>query len=166
LGGVLVIKYQFNESKFETIKLKNRNLNSLNFSKIDSLQRHFNKNEIDLECYQSIYENYIQIKKDLDLALDGYVAILGEVFADIKGYAEVRIFGITLAGVYLHAYARMRICGDTQDGITHIGGAFGAEFCVKIGCVTFCKSAEIHVTLISGTCKAESFNYQYLPQNK
>lgn len=164
LGGVLVIKIMTKESRFETLKLKNRYANKLYTSYNYDLQTYHSHSTIETEYFESIYENYSLIKRDLNMAFDLNIAILGEVFADLKGYAEVSIFGITIAGVYLSAYARMRVCGSTKNGITHIGGSFGTRFCVKIGCVTKCKSIDITVTVISGQCEAAPLNYQFLPQ--
>ncbi|WP_373060018.1 hypothetical protein [Zunongwangia sp. H14] len=163
LGGVLVIKIMTKESRFETLKLKNRYANKIYSTYNYELQTYHSHLTIETEYFETIFENYSMIKRDLNMAFD-LNAILGEVFADLKGYAEVSIFGITLAGVYLSAYARMRVCGSTKNGITHIGGSFGTRFCVKIGCVTKCKSIDITVTVISGHCEAAPLNYQFLPQ--
>lgn len=165
LGGVLVIKIMTKESRFETLKLKNRYANKLYTLYNYDLQTYHSQSTIEIEYFESIYENYSSIKRDLNMAFDLNIAILGEVFADLNGYAEVSIFGITIAGVYLSAYARMRVCGSTKNGITHIGGSFGTRFCVKIGCVKKCKSIDITVTVISGQCEAAPLNYQFLPQS-
>lgn len=164
LGGLLVVRIDTKSSLYETIKLKNRYANKLYSTNNYELQTYHSQLAIETEYFQSIYENYALIKRDLNIAFNLNIAILGEVFADLKGYAEVSIFGITIAGVYLNVYARMRVCGDTENGITHIGGSFGARFCVKVGCVTKCKSIDITVTVVPGQCKAAPLNYQFLPQ--
>jgi hypothetical protein len=160
-GGLLVIKYVWSTKSYEMARIVNpfryRSSSTAFTSSISPSQ------SIYPNLSQSSFSAFQLIHNELELT-DGYLAVLGELFADINGYAEVSVFGVQLAGVYLHAYARLRICGDTQDGITFLGGAFGAEFCVKIGCVTYCKSAEIDIIVISGTCKALAPNYQLLPQ--
>jgi hypothetical protein len=161
-GGILLIRIDWEKKRLQPLLARNvlaygnnrqiSNGNNHSFEALSPKIRH------------SIAKNFEIIKHDIETASLTRISILGELFADIIGYAEVGIFGITLAGVYLHAYARMRICGDTDNGITHIGGSFGAEFCVKIGCITYCKSANINVIVIPGTCSAEPLNYQFLPQ--
>lgn len=165
LGGVMAIKYVWGSSKFETFSLQAGKLAGHKLSYSDEFSNEINQYQFSQDAFNSILYAYQTIRNELELAAKSYIAIMGEIFADIKGYASVGIFGVTLAGVSLHAYARMRVCGRTDKGITHLGGSFGAEFCVTIACVTYCKTAEIAVTVISGPCDAAPFNYQYLPQN-
>ena len=163
LGGVLVIKFQYSSASYELHQTTVKNLITqkyLNSTIINSLPGISKKKSN--KIYDSIYSDYLSVRHDLDSSRDLNVAILGEIFSDIKGYATVGIFGVTLAGIYLHAYSRMRVCGSTDSGITHVGGSFGAKFCVKIGCTTYCKSAEISVILVSGPCEAAPRNYQFL----
>lgn len=163
LGGVLVIKFIFKSAKYELFETKIQNPFPDKYLNINSIpdQAHLKKSK----AYRSIYSSYLEIQHDLqETRLN--IAVLGEVFADIKGYATVGIFGVTLAGVYLNAFARMGVCGSTDHGITRMGGSFGAEFCVRIGCVTYCKSAQIDIDIISGQCEVATQNYRILPQSK
>ena len=162
IGGVLALKYVWSEKSF--LMLRSSSLFMDNMATQISRSSSCLLTVLDGTGYEDIREDYLYIQNTIAATLRGDLYILGEVFADVKGYAEVSIFGITLLGVYVHAFARMRLCGDTGHGITFLGGEFGAEFCVKIGCYTYCKSATIGISVIDkGGCGIQTLNYQFLP---
>jgi hypothetical protein len=164
LGGILIVEYDMSKAKFA---LKNYQKNNFITNKLSSGMEVFADSGYkyhDPEIYSSIVDKYNEIRDDLDKAAQSNLHVVGEIFADLRGYATVIIFGVRLAGVYLNAFARLKVCGSTQSGITHIGGSMGATFCVTIGCYTYCKGTVIPITVVgeASSCASKSLNYQYL----
>lgn len=86
------------------------------------------------------------------LESSGDLQLLGELFGDIWGSAWLKFMGVTLAAIELKAYARYRICGSLQKGITDCRASCGFSVTVTILCVTYHTEARYDLVLKSGSC--------------
>jgi hypothetical protein len=159
LGGLLIVRYsrgtftnQLSQQDRFSSYLQDLRKN------VETRQEELISNKDNFYSFDDdINRNYLLIKHNLEMSRDR-VDILGEVFVDVHGDARIEIFGVTLCGVSLDAFARMRVCGNTEAGITYIGGSYGVRACVKIGCSTFCKDFTISIVVKNGPCLAAYYN--------
>ena len=60
--------------------------------------------------------------------------------------------GVTLASIELKAFARYRICGSLQNGITDARARCGFSVSVTILCVTYSTTAQYDIVIVDGDC--------------
>ncbi|SHN23265.1 hypothetical protein SAMN04488057_11284 [Cyclobacterium lianum] len=164
LGGVLMVKYVYDKALQEAFTVSRK---ALLPEKLRLEARAFvlaSHSFLEDESFYRIRNIHNLVREDILTAEKDVLYILGEIFANVHGYAYIKIFGVTLAGLDVSVFARLRVCGDTNKGITFLGGSYGATACVKVGCATKCKSFTITVTVISGPCLNKSSNYSFLPE--
>ena len=80
------------------------------------------------------------------------IRLRGELFGDVWGSAWIRFMGVTLASIELKAFARFRICGDLNRGMTDARASCGFSVSVKILCTTYTTQARYDIVIINGEC--------------
>lgn len=164
IGGVLLVRYDFRNSKMQPLRIPVSDLLDGSFRIPINTYDLNNTLSLSKQSFDRIQSLRNTIANNMESAMASKLSIQGEIFAKVKGYAYVKIFGIKVAGIDVSAFARLRVCGDTDNGITFMGGSYGARACVKIGCSTKCKGFTIDIVVISGPCASKKMNYKYLPQ--
>jgi hypothetical protein len=71
-----------------------------------------------------------------------------ETFGCIKGSASAVLFGVTIVGASVEAFAALKMCGSTCSGITYLGGVFSFTLSVRILCFTFSAGFDFEFELI------------------
>jgi hypothetical protein len=92
------------------------------------------------------------MEESLSLMAGIDLQLTAEIFGDIWGKASVDFLGVTLVAISVRAYARFRVCGTLNRGITQAKAQVGFEVSIKILCVTYSASAQIDIVLIDGDC--------------
>lgn len=78
--------------------------------------------------------------------------LTAEIYGDIWGKASVEFLGVTIAAISVAAYARFKICGTLNSGITQAKSIVGFKVKVKILCLEYETEAQIDITFVDGEC--------------
>lgn len=87
-----------------------------------------------------------------------------EIFGDVWGKASVEFLGVTLVAISVRAYARFRVCGTLNRGITQAKARVGFEVSVTVLCVTYSTTAQIDIVLVEGECPLLAMDRLFMPQ--
>jgi len=103
----------------------------------------------------ALAEDYFALAEAALLTLaqsESSIRLRGELFGDVWGSAWIRFMGVTLASIELKAFARYRICGSLQNGITDARARCGFSVSVTILCVTYSTTAQYDIVIVDGDC--------------
>lgn len=150
VGGLIIYKYNFGDKSFGPI-FKEPVFDSLSLSHADlfPLSEVIN---IGNEEEMLIAKALSSINNSLSELEVKSLCIQGELFGDIDGSAKATLFGYVLASIAVNAFARFKLVGNTDDGVTCAKGIARVSASIKIGCVTKKGSASIKVSLIDKKC--------------
>lgn len=77
-------------------------------------------------------------------------AIAGEWFGDVWGSAWLEFMGITLVAIDLKAFARYRLAGSLNNGVTDARATCGFSVSVTILCITYNCEARYDIVAVDG----------------
>lgn len=103
------------------------------------------------------------VTTNLELADESEPVFGSEWYADISGSATAQLFGVTVAGVWIHAKVRMKIVAKGKK-LCKISARASFTFIVNIGCIQKSASASLEVVVLDNHCAktrefADSSNY-------
>jgi hypothetical protein len=145
IGGIVQFQYDSDALLYET---KPRTQLSKDVLSLSTEQ----ENIAALVYIQSAYLALETLASSGDLYLRGDLYLKGELFGDVWGSAWIKFMGVTLAAIELKAFARYRICGSLDYGITDARATCGFKVSVTILCVEYKTEARYDLVLINGTC--------------
>lgn len=82
----------------------------------------------------------------------------GEWFGDVWGSAWLAFMGITLASIDLKAFARYRLAGSLNNGVTDARATCGFSVSVTILCVRYSCEARYDIVVVDGGSQVSAFD--------